>query len=78
LVENGELDLTQNLTKVLKVIGEVTDAVNDGHEMATQETCGRFASIIAAIQTQVDASLIQQAFANLTEEAQNGINLLMQ
>ena len=78
LVENGELDLTQNLIKVLKVIGEVTNAVNEGHEMATQETCGRFASIIAEIQTQVDASLIQQAFANLTEEAQNGINLHMQ
>ena len=77
LVENGDIDLTQNLTQVLKVVGEVADAVNDGDEIATQETCGRFANIIAAIQSQLDASLLQQAFANITEEARNGINLLM-
>jgi len=77
LVESGEVDITSNLDRLLQIMGEVADAVSDGDEMASQETCGRFANIITAMQSQVDQSLIQQAYSALSEEAQNGINMLM-
>ena len=76
LVESGELDINTNLDKILNIMGEIADAVADGDEMATQETVGRFARILVAIQNQVDQVKVQAAYSNLSEEAKNGINML--
>jgi hypothetical protein len=78
IIENGEVDITcsANLERILKIMGEIADAVADGDEMATQVTVGRFAKILAVIQNQVDQVRVQKAYSNLSEEAQNGINML--
>jgi L-serine deaminase len=76
LVESGELDINTNLDRILNIMGEIADAVADGDEMATQVTVGRFARILVAIQNQVDQVKVQAAYSNLSEEAQNGINML--
>ncbi len=77
LVESGEVDLSANADRLMQIIGEIASAVNDGDEMATHETCGRFAGILTQMQTRVDQNLIQQAYSKISDEARNGVNLLM-
>lgn len=76
MIENGSLDLNTNLDRILKIMGEIADAVADGDEMATEVTVQRFAKILVAIQSQVDQVRVQHAYSNLSDEARNGINML--
>ena len=78
MIESGEVDISANLEKLLNIMGEIADAVADGDEVATQETCMRFAYIISEIQSKVDQSVMQKAYGNISEAAQNGINMLIQ
>lgn len=78
LVESGEVGIEVNLGRVLQIIGEIASAMNDGFEIATMDTCRRFASIFLAIRNRVDESLLQQIYSDLSSEAQNGLNVLME
>lgn len=77
LVESGQINLEESIVRIMQIIGEIADALNDGFEIATKETHGRLAGIIGALQSQVDNALLQQYFSDLTADAQNGIVMLM-
>eukprot|EP00554_Chaetoceros_debilis_P008282 CAMPEP_0194100128 /NCGR_PEP_ID=MMETSP0150-20130528/1111_1 /TAXON_ID=122233 /ORGANISM="Chaetoceros debilis, Strain MM31A-1" /LENGTH=1242 /DNA_ID=CAMNT_0038786455 /DNA_START=30 /DNA_END=3758 /DNA_ORIENTATION=- len=77
LIELGEVDISSNINRLLQIIGEIAAAVNDGDDMATNETISRFAAIVSDMQSRVEQSSIQQAYSTITEEAQEGVRLLM-
>jgi hypothetical protein len=77
LVESGQINLEESIERIMQIIGEIADALNDGFEIATKETYTRLAGIVGALQSQVDNALLQQYFSNLTADAQHGIVMLM-
>jgi hypothetical protein len=60
------------------VIGEVIASVEDGEEIASEETCQRMAQILRHMQDKIDGKILQEAFSGLSLEAQNGISVIMQ
>ena len=77
-MEKGSINLGSEATKVLEVVGEVLFFVSDGETIASQETCSRLANIVAQMQQQLPGARMNEAFAAISSEAQNGINLAMQ
>lgn len=77
LVESGEVNVEESLVRIMEIIGEIADALNDGFEIATEETHGRLAGVIATVQSQVDYALLQQIYSNLTPEAQRGLMMVL-
>lgn len=78
LVEQGSVNLTSEATKVLQVVGEVLFFVSDGETIASPETCSRLANIVVQMQQQLPGDRMNEAFATISVEAQNGINQAMQ
>lgn len=78
LVESGSIDLASNATKVLEVVGETLLFVSNGESLASEETCSRLAEILVHMQQQMPSNLMNNAFSNISAEAQNGINAALQ
>ncbi len=56
-------------------IGQITAAVLDGEDLATEDTCSRMFQIISNLQQNYPADF-EQVFSSLPLESQNGINTL--
>lgn len=78
LVENGSIRVSDNADKVLRVVGETLFFVNEGEKLATAETCSRLASILIQMQQNISADKMNELFASLSLEGQNGIHAAMQ
>lgn len=78
LVERGSISVGSNATQILQVVGETLAFVADDEDIASQDTCTRLANILDRMQQQLSPDAINAAFANISIEAQNGINLSMQ
>jgi hypothetical protein len=78
LVENGSIDLSSEAVQLVRIIGETLSLVSEGEELATPETCSRFAHILVEMQNKVSGGVMQQAFGTLDSEAQSAINMVMQ
>ncbi len=78
LLENGQIDdLKGNINALVDIIGQIAAAVVDEEDVATQGTCIRLVAILTNLQ-QVYPQDFQNAFSNLSEQSQNGINVLYQ
>jgi len=77
LVEKGDIDISQNAELLVKIIGGIAAALADEAEVASEETCSRLVSILNQLQQTCNQNVVQHAFSQLTEEAQNGINMLL-
>ena len=76
LAENSTLNLPTHTPRLVDVIGQISAAVAEGDEIASEGTCHRLAQILGVMQ-QGDGPLVQQAYAGLSLEAQRGISFLM-
>ena len=72
------MDLPTHAPLLINVIGEVIASVEDGEEIASEETCQRMAQILRHMQDKIDGKILQEAFSGLSLEAQNGISVIMQ
>ena len=64
--------------QLTRIVGETLAQVEEGEEIATQETCERFASILMQMQQEVAPDKMQAAFNMLSPEAQNITNATME
>lgn len=76
LVEDGDINISENLEILLSIIGQMADALSEDDAHATQESSSRLTAMLSKIQQNVDGIAVQQAFAKLSPEAQSGINEL--
>lgn len=77
LVSNGEINVMGNVELMVKIIGGIAAAVMDDEDIATEETCSQLTSILKTIQQNSNHAIMQQAFAKLPVESQNGINMFL-
>lgn len=70
--------LEAEATQITRIIGEILLLVEDGEEIASPETCLRFARILLHMQQDVPGVVMQQAFASLVPEAQSVVNSVME
>ena len=66
-----------NVDLLVKIIGGIAAAVMDEEDVATEETCSQLSSILKTMQQNGNQAIMQQAFAKLPVESQNGINMLL-
>ena len=78
MVENGTISLVSESAQLTRIIGETLAQVEEGEEIATPETCERFASILMQMQQEVATDKMQAAFNMLSHEAQNLANAAME
>lgn len=77
LVQNGQVLVTTETERLLRIIGEVFSHVADGEDIASPETQSRLAEILVKIQNEVPPDRIQDAFGSLAEDVQCSINAVM-
>lgn len=63
---------------MFRVIGETLVYVSDGEDIASPETCSRFAEILLKMQREIPADQMHQAFAAVSLEARNAIGAIME
>jgi hypothetical protein len=78
LVEIGTISLVSESAQLTRIIGQTLAQVEEGEEIATPETCERFASILMQMQKEVATDRMQAAFNMLSPEAQNITNAAME
>jgi hypothetical protein len=66
-----------DIAKVLRVVGETLYFVSEEEDIASEATIARLAQTVARMQQQVLSSAMNDAFASISLEAQNGINMAM-
>jgi len=64
--------------KILQIVGAVLFFVDEGENIASQETCSRLAAVLMQLHRVLPADVMNDAFGSVSVEAQNGINLAMQ
>ncbi len=64
--------------QLTRIIGQTLAQVEEGEEIATPETCERFASILMQMQKEVATDRMQAAFNMLSPEAQHITNAAME
>ena len=62
----------------MRIMGDILSRVEEGEEIATQDTCFQFGSILNQLQQNAPASSIQQTFASLEPSQQAAISSAMQ
>lgn len=70
--------MTKEAATVLRVIGETLVYVSDGEDIASPETCSRFAEILHNMQRDIPADHMHQAFAAVSPEGRNALGALME
>ena len=77
LVEKGSISVNSEANNVLQIVGEILGFCDEGEDIATQDTCSRLAGILVQMQQHLPADKMNAAFASISPEAQNGIQLAM-
>jgi uncharacterized Fe-S center protein len=77
-VESGSINLKSEAKKVLNIVGETLNAVNEGERIADSNTISRLAGILVHMQQTIPSNLMNDAFSAISLDAQNGINAAMQ
>lgn len=78
LIETQTINLTAEAPVVLKIIGEILACVADGDEIASPETCNRFAEILFEMQRCVPDERMQEGFGSISAEGQFAISAAME
>ena len=78
LVENGQVCMTAEAERLLRIIGEVFMFVSEGEDVASPDTQSRLAKILFQMQQNVPGDRMQQAFGSLADESQQCINSVME
>ena len=77
LVESGQIVMTAETERLLRIIGQTFTYVSEGEDIASPETQSRLAEILFKMQNDVGPDQMQQAFESLTPEVQACINSVM-
>jgi len=77
LVESGQVQMTAEAERLLRIIGEVFAYVSEGEDLASPDTQSRLAKILFQMQSDVPADRMQQAFVSLPQESQQCVNSVM-
>lgn len=76
MVEEGHIgDLKKNMKNLVEIIGQIAAAVGDEEDIATQDTCIRLVKILSTLQ-QTHPKDFEAAYSSLSQESQNGINVM--
>jgi hypothetical protein len=77
LVEKGTIRLDVKHRDLVRIIGATLAGIEEGEELASTETCARFAGILFRMQRDLQADLINRAFSEIPLESQHAVNSLM-
>jgi hypothetical protein len=75
LIEHSWIQLNVEFEQVMRVIGETLTLVNEGEDIATEQTCQRFAEILTRMKQHVPQEMIHRSFNGLSLDSQAAINL---
>lgn len=77
MIEKGVISTDIECGEILRVIGETLELVEEGEDLASTESCLRFAGILFKMQLEIPGDRMEQAFSALRAEAQSAVNAIM-
>lgn len=77
LLEAKEINLVNECQLLLRIIGEIFMRLDDGEDLADEDTTVHLACILHRLQSEVQPHIMQSCFASITPQEQTAINAAM-
>jgi hypothetical protein len=77
MIESASVDIDTRYMDLVRIIGETLAFVSDSEDIASPNTCTRFAFILYQLQQKIHPDRMQQSFASLSPDAQAEVTSIM-
>lgn len=77
MIDSAFVDIDTQYMELVRIIGETLAFVSDSEDIASSNTCTRFAFILYHMQQKIRPDLMQQSFASLSPAAQAEVTSIM-
>lgn len=78
MIEHGKIDMTSTCEMIVRIIGEIFVMVDDGEDIASEETCTRLEAILIRVKDADHSGFVQNSFASLSVKGREAVDAFLE